>query len=566
MGKKFTIDEFKLTFKKPAIPKGVSGKDKDQLEDIVKEHVKGDDRNKGQFATTALKIYQQDADYYVDLLSFKLAKHWDSKERKIWLDNSPREAVDRIFDRLYGTKVLDADAINAELENPISVAIPEYLYKTYPELMKAAAKQKFVELSDDELEGYGTKLPMEARKELLLEGFRNSDASAVRACNGMFPFLPLNQQMELAAANPAFFIANVFDPAHRSGDNALTMLKDAKWREILARDPVAWRKLADSMPILSVGEAAKVRVGKDDPTPAEMTNAIFDCVCLNDGIELTYFTNPVDTDHALLGGPAGKDELARSEQIEKLTKQGYEEPEKPATQCHNLKGIVKQIIQLSLGNKVVIEEDHIANMLLTKPLSGMPGGLLPNSFGGNVRDDKGNLTGQVMFTGVGGKQSHTWLRIDGIDFDPVLGTRGREVADSKADEFKWIVPEMVGIGTSGDYIIKDPQLKAAPNKNGFGSCYRLTKKPLDYIQGVYGISFEFLLGEVKVKEVFAGGPANAVLQAGDVVLKVDGHAADPTLLASYNLGADGQKRVFEIRRGKKKKKVSVKAISPLAFG
>ena len=563
MGKKFTIDEFRVTFNKPSLPKGLSGKSKDELEGFVKKIAKNDSRDIDTFKANSAEMYKDHATYFVDLLSYKVAKHWDAEERKIWLDNSPVEAVEKVLGKLYPNKAMDEDEINAELESCTSSKVADYLYKAYPEKLKAAAKKKFKELKGKELEKYGSMLPLDARSDLLVDGLKNSDAAAVQACNGCFPFLPLKDQMELAQLDPAFFITNIFLPSHNAGDNALTMLKNEKWRDILSSDPLAWKVLTESMPILSVGEAAKTRVGKDDATAQEMTEAIFDCVCENDGIELTYFTNPVDTDHAVLGGPGEKDSIARKEQVEKLASEGYEEPDKPATQCHNLKGIVKQIIALSLGNKVLIEEDHIQNMLLTKPLSSVPGGLLPKTFGGNVCNDNGDLTGQVMFTGVGGKQSHTWLRIDGVDYDPVLGTKGAQVANSKEDEFQWVVPEVVGKGTKGDYIIKDPKLKAAPNKHGFGSCYRLTKKPLDYIRGIYGISFETAGLEIKVKELFDGGPSKGVLEAGDVVLKVDGVEPDASQLHDYAIGEDGQKRVFHIRRGKKKLKLSVKAVSPI---
>ena len=329
---------------------------------------------------------------------------------------------------------------------------------------------------------------------------------------------------------------------------------------------MAWKKLADTMPVLSVGEAAKKRVGKDDATPQELTEAIFDCVLENDGIELTYFTNPLDSDHALLGGPWRKGQKGTRGASRELESQGYDVPDKPATQCHNLKGVVKQMVIQTLGDKVKIEEDHIAGMLLTKPISGMPGGLLPNTFGGNVYDENDKLTGQAMFTGVGGSQSHTWLRIDGVDFDPVLGTRGPAVKAAKADEFTWVVPDLVGKGTKGDFIIKDPKLKPAPNKNGFGSAYRLTKDPTKYIQGVYGLTFEMADKDVKVKEVAKDGPSADILEGGDVVLKVDGAPADGSKFYDYSIGNDGQKRVFEVRRGKKKMKLSVRAVSPLKKG
>src|SRR5712691_2901718 len=74
---------------------------------------------------------------------------------------------------------------------------------------------------------------------------------------------------------------------------------------------------------------------------------------------------------------------------------------------------------------------NVNNMLLTKPLASVPGkGLLDKSFGGNVLDDGGKSLDQVLFTGDGGINSHTWLVIDGMEYDPVMGTRGAELAAS----------------------------------------------------------------------------------------------------------------------------------------
>ncbi|MEQ1828624.1 MAG: hypothetical protein ABL921_21865 [Pirellula sp.] len=563
MGKKFTVDEFKITFNKPVLPKGVSSKTKDELESVVKELASNKERHKDVFTASAAQLFKDHEDYYVELLGYKMAKHWDGKERKIWIENSPKEAVEKVLDKLYKDVVMDEDKMIEELETCTSSKVVAYLYKKYPDLMTSVAKKKFNELEGKELESFGAMLPPSARTDFLIEGFENNDAATVQACFAMFPFLPQQKQMELAQVDLSFFIANVFLPSHMAGDNALTWLKDAKWRDILSSDKLAWKKLTDTMPILSVGEAAKKRAG-EDATSEELADAIFDCVCENDGIELTYFTNPVDTDHALLGGPGEKDSLARQEQIDKLKREGYEEPDKPATQCHNLKGVVKQILAVSLGGKVVVTENQIENMLLTQPLSSVPGGLLPKTFGGNVCDDNGKLTGQVMFTGVGGKQSHTWLKINGVDYDPVLGTKGDQVAKSKADEFVWVIPELVGKGKgSGDFIIKDPKLQAAPNKHGFGSCYRLTQNPLKYIQGIYGITFETADQDIKVKELFNDGPANGVLEPGDVVLKIDGTPPDASKLYDYGVGLDGQKRIFHVLRGKKKLKLSIRAVSPI---
>ena len=329
---------------------------------------------------------------------------------------------DKVLDKLYGSKTMDEDAINTELKTSSSAVVTSYLGKKYPDVTKSAAKKKFKELKGKELEEYGGLLPFDTKQELLVEGLKSKDVNTVRACGGAFRFLSPKEQMEFADADPAFFIANIFLPSHDSTTTCWPCSRTRSGAIFCKRTPWpgrSWRTRCLSCPWAKRPRSGSARTM---PRRKELTEAIFDCVLENDGIELTYFTNPIDSDHALLGGPGEKDIKAREEQVANLKKQGYDVPDKPATQCHNLKGVVKQMVIQALGDKVKIEEDHIAGMLLTKPISGMPGGLLPNTFGGNVYDENDKLTGQAMFTGVGGTQSHTWLRIDGVDFDPVLGT------------------------------------------------------------------------------------------------------------------------------------------------
>ena len=81
MGKKFTIDEFKITFDKPTLPKGLSGKSKDELEGFVKKIANNESRSVELFKTSIAEIFKTHETYFVDLLSYKIAKHWDAKER-----------------------------------------------------------------------------------------------------------------------------------------------------------------------------------------------------------------------------------------------------------------------------------------------------------------------------------------------------------------------------------------------------------------------------------------------------------------------------------------------------
>ncbi len=565
---KFTIEEFKVTFNKPTPPKGFSGGEKDDMEKFVKKLSASDSDSVTESALRekTKSAYKDHPAYFVDLLCYKLSKHWDKEQRNVWMKYAPPEAVADAFSKICKGKVFDETSMLEMLQDyEHCEAIRIYFWKNHKDLLKSLAKEKCEELTGKELKDFVGLLPAELRMDLLTDAMEKQNAEVVLSCSSEFFFLPIDDQMKQAKKDLDFFVKNIFIPAHSTTDNALNILKNPQWRAVLQEDPLVWGEIAKTMPIVAVGVAAQTRLNKDSPEPMDLVNEIFNCVCENDGVSMTYFTNPLDTDHALLGGPGEKDKEAKKEQIKKLEEQGYEIPDKPATQCHNLKGVVKQMLQVALGNKVVIEEDHIQHMLLTRPLNEVPGGLLPNTFKGNVCDDSGNYTGQVMFTGVGGTHSHTWLKVNGVDFDPVLGTRGPEVKKSKADEFKWVVPDLLAKGEKGSFIIKDSTLRAAPNKHGFDSAYRLTNSPEDYLQPIFGVTLELVQDVVKVKEVFAKGPAANVLEANDVILKVDGTPPDPGKLNSYNFGSTGQKRVFEIKRGTKKKKYSIKPVDPLSL-
>src|SRR5436305_163683 len=60
------------------------------------------------------------------------------------------------------------------------------------------------------------------------------------------------------------------------------------------------------------------------------------------------------------------------------------------------------------------------------------------AFVGNVYDDKGKLTGQVLVTGNpdgDDPAAHTVLLVGGVKYDAVLGTKGAAVDASVDDEF-----------------------------------------------------------------------------------------------------------------------------------
>jgi hypothetical protein len=234
-------------------------------------------------------------------------------------------------------------------------------------------------------------------------------------------------------------------------------------------------------------------VGKDIAakklkTDGEKVGAMFDAIMNNQGIPLAYYTNNFTPNHAILSGGSEWDKGFAADQKKTL---GADAPDLPATQCHKLLHLTTELVGqcpgLTKPPKVV--QDTCDNMLLTAPLASIPGkGLLDKSFTGNVFDDSDKPTGQILFTGDSGKNSHTWLVIDGVPFDPVLGTRGDQVAASIQERFDWLIVDRVARGASGRYVVKGPGKdgkavpKAASNKMGFISGYRITANPENYLE------------------------------------------------------------------------------------
>ena len=117
MGKKFTIDEFKLTFKKPAQPKGLDGKKKDSLEGVAKEMAKDDDRHAERFQEYGRRNLQGSSGLLRRPAGLQDGQTLGRQGAEIWLEKLPA-AQDKVLDKLYGSKTMDEDAVNAELRPP----------------------------------------------------------------------------------------------------------------------------------------------------------------------------------------------------------------------------------------------------------------------------------------------------------------------------------------------------------------------------------------------------------------------------------------------------------------
>jgi hypothetical protein len=295
--------------------------------------------------------------------------------------------------------------------------------------------------------------------------------------------------LELATANPKLFAAQIL-PNMRGKNEFTDIVTTPAIQTLLKREaPDAWARLVATSPVLKTLDNVEKSVAlKGLTTQAEVVGELFDTVVNNQGIPLAYFTNNFTPNSVILSGGSERDKSIIEDQKRQL---GDDAPDLPATQCHQLLHLTTLLMKScgSMPTEPDIEQDTCTNMLLTAPLSTIPGkGLLDKSFSGNVVDDDGTPTGQILFTGDSGADSHTWLVIDGEPYDPVLGTRGDQVAASIQERFDWLIVNRVARGANGNFIIKGPGKdgraipKPAANKMGFFSSYRITKRPTDYLE------------------------------------------------------------------------------------
>jgi hypothetical protein len=453
-----------LIERKVAKPKGkgnvISGKDKDKLEG----HAKKDEV--AEFKALAAQLNASHHDQFVKLLAYKLSKH-EAHEGKVdkratWMRFSPDDAVAQALDQ--STDLTDAD----------------------PEDRKAKIKRAAQYKETAAIVAYYKQAPGEY-EELIAEELEAAvNASELATWSRNIPAAGLVGVAKKMGAKE--FVGKVLVPM-RTDLYITEIVQNAALMSYLTESaPAPLGAFRDSMPQLRVGKEGIEKAKADPrakgaaPDPMLVIEHVFRAFVGNRGIDLTYFTNRLDDNLSILNGARNEEALAAQAKL--FAEMGKPVPKKPATQCHDLLQVLKLTMKAVPGLTVNIGDDHIKNMLLTKPLSTQPQGLITKSFGGNVFDDGGLSTDQIFFSGVNGKQSHTWLVINGVPFDPVMGTMGPEVAASVDGEFQWDAGGEPGgiakeIGGSGRYIVVDKALKAAVNVHGFGPGYRLTAtKPL----------------------------------------------------------------------------------------
>ena len=327
---------------------------------------------------------------------------------------------------------------------------------------------------------------------LMDKGFETGDPLLI---NATFPlgimFKNKNDRKDLAEAKPEEFLWQLsemwgappskhlkqnlkdllLDPAldptmKRAGTEGQLIARDTGSKELrdMLRDkaPDAWRELAATIPVLALPEAVfQQNLPKD-----EALASIFDKFIKNDGIKVGYFTVSKDRTENIM---MGENEQEKKERV------GDGEDDVPRTQCDDLMKILRATMQSYPGSDVEVKRDMEKDCLLTVPLNTLPrDGLIGRGFGGNVLGIDGNPTKQILFTGDTGAESansHTWLIVDDVPFDAVLGTQGDEVANSKQASFKKNGEQWEEVG--GERVLKVAGgQQASANPYGFTTMYQ----------------------------------------------------------------------------------------------
>ena len=503
MGKK-TVAEFKAAFgavKKPKLPRGISGKDKDALEDLDKKALNPGTESRttydDQFMQKAQQLSGKNDEYVAKLVAYKIDKHIESNDKLLsWLSKVPDTVRQAALEKLVPNDMSDTKT---------QAAMGKALEKGDEGRIAVLTKRDPRGTTTYLLDRIGTETDGGKRKALLARlpagdpaiGSEILDKLTEIGDPGMtdsavaYVVALANDKAALLAAakrNPAYFAAEVL-PKLKANNAFMTVMQDPDLRAQLQQDaPDEWDDLVESTPMLKVVRNVDARIRKDnlEDEPLGIAGAVFDAVCTNDGIELGYYTNRNDDDRTILTGGTDRDKEARENKRKLVEAQGKTMPDKPATQCHDLLKVLRTLMECYPDARFTITSEHIKGMLLTVPLNQIKSdGLAKKTFTGNVFDDGGTATNQILFTGnEQGQQSHTWLVINGEAFDPVLGTRGDAVLQAKANEFTWREVDVLAAGEGGWWIVKGngtPQ--AEDNDMGFGSGYRLTKTPAQHLPG-----------------------------------------------------------------------------------
>ncbi len=526
-------DDFKAAFKTVKKPKPPT-KDAKASKVAIDKAIDKDDPDGTLDALVKQLVDSGERDYIVKLVAYKYAKHYEdgSDKRPAWATKLPAGIVSDAmaivvpdgFDKPLTKKALDR-AIGG---NPVEFRrTADMLYARDPDGMtgyalqqiEAAAKKGDLALVDKWVDAIPVG-PANTAK-LMLAAARKGDAATMAALAKNLPSVIVlppqpddqppqdiktilfnlrpNQRVpdmdliaEIAEANPKLFAKEVL-PRLKDNDAAmLPLISDEAMRGLLKREAgPEWAKLVEDTPILTVFDGLETKIEEEDlDTPDKVVGGLFDMVVNNEGIDLSYYTNTFYNPKDMMLGPVE----GQQKYLDSLRKASGSMPDGPASQCSMLTNTIQRMLEFSPGMnpKPTIVQKETPKMAMTVPLASIKRGdapikgLLDKSFPGNVFDEAGAPTGRVMFTGSGGVKAHTWLIVNGVAYDSVLGTKGDEVEAAVGEEFRWIKPDVFAKGNKGSFLVQVTDAapaalatkpKVTANKMGFNTAYVLTKTP-----------------------------------------------------------------------------------------
>lgn len=501
---KKNLAAFKAAFapiRKPKLPVKTTP-DRIITKDQKAEAEKGiGDRERFEKATA--EIFKRNPEYFKDLAAYKIGKHiGDKKKLPKWMFYIPEDARAEVIAKVVPEDMSDRrtqaafdKALETNDEDRISI-----LKTRDPE----GAKARMLDRLDTETNPavVGTIIKAIAPGPdtwgpIALAAARTGDpAFAKDVANSLCQLAGRTgstaDAADVARENPAFFIKHVF-PQMKADQAAPEVFADRDLQEVLKKaDPKGWAELVEATPQLKVIDTVDKRLPKN-PSAGQVASEVFSALMNNEGIALAYYTGTNDDNRVILGGGTPEDAKAREEKgktYEDLT--GKQFPETPATQCAMLVKVLRTLLASFPNVGLNIKEVSVDHMLLTEPLNAIPGkSLLDKKFEGNVFADGGGKTKRIFFTGEGGIKAHTWLEINGVAYDPVLGTTGGEVAASNGGEYEFVIRDFLAKGkggkSSGYWLVSTAKLEALkdlvadPNPMGFGPGYVLTTSPEKYL-------------------------------------------------------------------------------------
>ena len=506
---KKTIAEFKAAFiaiKKPSRPRKVTRKMKGALETAV------GDEDSDDFVDKIGALAKLDRGYLVDLVAYKISKHMETADKlPFWKDKVPPDVLSDAMAKIVPN---DMDSPTTQKAMDRAVADGD---KTRTALLFARDPAKASGVFQAKLLALGGKGDRETRRELsdlvsanvsgggmafrkdtLIKALKQGNKEAATDLGSYLGFFSDDELVDIARQTGAAFFADALTGLKDSEGPFIQRMGNRKLRDDLAAvDPGAWDAFVDKTPMLAAVREVETKIADADPalTQDEILASMFEAAMDPANMPLTYVATKFTPNTVLLMGESERGaeamQVLRDNKVAQARKEWAEGgkvgpepgpeilPDMPATDCHNTLNLMQELLKLCPGPKPKIVPGSCADMLMTKPPSSFPGkGTLDRGFAGNVFDDGGTATGRILFTGDNGKNSHSWIVVDDVPFDPVMGTKGKQEVEVDPVEMvmTWVIPKRLAKGPGG-YAVMDTALKVASNKMGFSTGYYLTADP-----------------------------------------------------------------------------------------